>query len=100
MLCLTGVLRCYGYDIALDKQQNGMPASKLCSVHFKLSRKVSIKSGNCFDPVLCALQGYSFVPAYDDEALKEALYSRGPLATSIDASQPSFRFYSHGELVA
>ncbi|KAK9844357.1 hypothetical protein WJX74_001261 [Apatococcus lobatus] len=43
-----------------------------------------------------AFKGYSFVPGYDDAALKEALYTRGPLATSIDASQPSFRFYSHG----
>lgn len=47
--------------------------------------------------LLLHLQGYSFVPGYDDAALKEALYTRGPLATSIDASQPSFRFYSHGK---
>ena len=41
-------------------------------------------------------QGYAFVPKYDDEALMEAVYSRGPIAVSLDASPPSFRFYSGG----
>ena len=36
------------------------------------------------------------VPAHDDEALMEAVYSRGPLAVTIDAAQPGFRFYSGG----
>lgn len=43
------------------------------------------------------LQGYAFVPEGDEEALKEAVYSRGPLAVSLDAGHPSFRFYSHGK---
>lgn len=43
------------------------------------------------------LQGYAFVPEGDEEALKEAVYSRGPMAVSLDASHRSFRFYSHGK---
>ncbi len=42
------------------------------------------------------MQGYAFVPEGDEEALKEAVYSRGPVAVSLDASHRSFRFYSHG----
>ncbi len=42
------------------------------------------------------VQGYAFVPEGDEEALKEAVYSRGPVAVSLDASHRSFRFYSHG----
>jgi len=42
------------------------------------------------------VQGYAFVPEGDEEALKEAVYSRGPIAVSLDASHRSFRFYSHG----
>ena len=37
------------------------------------------------------------VPAHDDEALMEAVYSRGPMAITIDAAQPGFRFYSGGD---
>ena len=44
-----------------------------------------------------ALQGYAYVPARDDEALMEAVYTRGAVAISLDASQPSFRFYAAGE---
>ncbi|KAL6782370.1 hypothetical protein ACKKBG_A06525 [Auxenochlorella protothecoides x Auxenochlorella symbiontica] len=40
--------------------------------------------------------GFSRVPAYDDAALMEAVYSRGPLAVSLDASHDSFTFYSAG----
>ena len=43
------------------------------------------------------LQGYGFVPEGDEKALMEAVYSRGPMAVSLDAGHPSFRFYSHGE---
>lgn len=41
-------------------------------------------------------KGYSRVPQYNDDALREAVYSRGALAISIDASQDSFTFYSEG----
>ena len=37
------------------------------------------------------------VPGGDDQALMEVLYSRGPVAVAIDASQDTFRFYSSGE---
>lgn len=45
---------------------------------------------------LTKFKGYAFVPEGDEEALKEAVYSRGPVAVSLDASHRSFRFYSHG----
>ena len=41
-------------------------------------------------------QGFVYVPEYDDAALMEAIYSRGPVAVSLDASQPGFRFYADG----
>ena len=47
-------------------------------------------------PATTRVAGYAFVPAGDDEALKEAVYSRGPLQVSIDAAAKGFRFYSSG----
>ena len=49
-------------------------------------------------PTCCPpLQGFSRVEAAHNESLlREALFSRGPLAVSIDASGPAFRFYSSG----
>jgi hypothetical protein len=44
------------------------------------------------------VQGYAYVPPHDDDALMEAVYSRGTIAVSLDASQPSFRFYASGAL--
>lgn len=41
-------------------------------------------------------KGYARVPRYDDAALQEAVYSRGPVAISFDASRESFTFYSSG----
>ena len=41
-------------------------------------------------------KGYVRLPRYDDQALMEAIYSRGPIAVSLDASQDSFTFYSSG----
>ncbi|KAK9814317.1 hypothetical protein WJX72_003933 [[Myrmecia] bisecta] len=41
-------------------------------------------------------KGFVAVPAGDDAALKEAVYTKGPVAVSLDASQPSFRFYAGG----
>ena len=46
--------------------------------------------------LLLHLQGYARVPRYDVAAHREALFSRGPLAISLDASQASFAFYSSG----
>ena len=36
------------------------------------------------------------IPEGDEKAVMEALYSRGPLAISLDASHDSFRFYASG----
>eukprot|EP00889_Picochlorum_renovo_P005692 jgi/Picre1/32722/NNA_008067.t1 len=41
-------------------------------------------------------KGYARIPQFNDDALREAVYSRGALAISIDASQDSFTFYSEG----
>jgi len=41
-------------------------------------------------------KGYARVPQYNDTALMEVVYSRGPVAVSLDASQDSFTFYSSG----
>jgi hypothetical protein len=44
----------------------------------------------------CRAQGYAMLPEGDAGAVMEALYSRGPLAVSLDASHDSFRFYASG----
>jgi cathepsin L len=41
-------------------------------------------------------KGYARVPRFNDTALMEVVYSRGPVAVSLDASQESFTFYSSG----
>jgi C1A family cysteine protease len=42
------------------------------------------------------IKGYVRLEQGDENAVKEVLYTRGPLSVSIDASQPSFTFYSGG----
>jgi len=42
------------------------------------------------------VKGYAFVPEGDDEALIEAVYSRGPMQVSINAAAKGFRFYFPG----
>ncbi len=44
------------------------------------------------------VRGYAKVPAYDDKALMEAIYSRGAVAVSIDATL-AFTLYKDGVLV-
>jgi Papain family cysteine protease/Cathepsin propeptide inhibitor domain (I29) len=41
-------------------------------------------------------KGFARIPSGDDTALMEALYSRGPVAVSLDASSDAFTFYSGG----
>jgi C1A family cysteine protease len=43
------------------------------------------------------VKGYARVPAHDDNALMEAIYSRGAIAVSIDATN-AFAFYKDGVL--
>lgn len=47
-------------------------------------------------PKVGKFKGYARIPSGDDAALMEAIYSRGPVAVSLDASQDSFSFYSGG----
>ncbi len=41
-------------------------------------------------------QGYVSIAEGDTQGIKRAVYTQGPLAISIDAGQPSFRFYASG----
>lgn len=45
---------------------------------------------------MVVVQGFRAIKRGDAEGVKEALYTKGPLAVSIDAAQPTFRFYSSG----
>ncbi|KAK9824976.1 hypothetical protein WJX81_002463 [Elliptochloris bilobata] len=54
------------------------------------------KHGGDADTALTRLTGYAMIPEGDEKAVMEALYSRGPLAVSLDASHDSFRFYASG----
>lgn len=47
-------------------------------------------------PTKGKFKGFTRIPQFNDQALMEALYSRGPIAVSLDASQESFTFYSTG----
>ncbi|NWI09219.1 CATK protein, partial [Crypturellus soui] len=45
-------------------------------------------------------RGYREIPEGDEKALKRALARVGPVSVGIDASLPSFQFYSRGEAAA
>jgi cathepsin L len=48
-----------------------------------------------FTPV-AAFKGFAHVKKRDELALMWAVAKHGPVAVSLDASQPSFKFYSEG----
>lgn len=55
--------------------------------------------GKCHDhDVMKTVQisGFYNVTPNDPEALKHAIYNYGPVTVAIDASRPTFTFYSHG----
>ncbi len=54
------------------------------------------RKGGFASPIGCRAQGYAMLSEGDAGAVMEALYSRGPLAVSLDASHDSFRFYASG----
>ncbi len=41
--------------------------------------------------------GFTDVPQGDENALQSAVATVGPVSIAIDASQPSFQFYSEGK---
>lgn len=55
--------------------------------------------GKCHDHAVkksVQLKGFYNVTVNDPEAMKVALYYHGPVTIAIDASPPTFSFYSHG----
>lgn len=60
------------------------------------SRKsLSHRSANSA-PRIASFKGYTNVPPNDESALMEAVALHGPVAVSIDAKHPEFKFYSEG----
>ena len=47
-------------------------------------------------PLAAALEGFVSVPPYNKTLLQEALLTRGPMAVSINADDPGFKFYRSG----
>lgn len=57
------------------------------------------QDGICHDtqvPKTAKITGFVNVTSGDLDALKKAIAKKGPISVSIDASQKSFSFYSHG----
>ncbi|CAL8467551.1 g7089 [Coccomyxa elongata] len=75
--------------IAKENDYEYLGQDNFCDNHFMADTKKPSSS-------LVRVKGYAYVPPHDDEALMEAVYSRGTIAVSLDASQPSFRFYASG----
>ena len=44
-------------------------------------------------------KGFVDIPSGDEEALKAAIATVGPVSIAIDASQESFQFYSKGIII-
>uniref|UniRef100_A0A4W5QYZ4 Cathepsin La n=1 Tax=Hucho hucho TaxID=62062 RepID=A0A4W5QYZ4_9TELE len=43
-------------------------------------------------------EGFNRVPALDEKAFRDTLYEVGPIAVSVNATHPSFKFYKDGVL--
>ena len=99
MCCFAALVAILQTVMSAVADKGVMPQAHLFVLKHDLS-----SAGRCSPPracgcqaCRCCLQGYAFVPEGDEEALMETVFSRGPLAVSLDAGHPSFRFYSHGE---
>jgi hypothetical protein len=82
----------YQYLGVGDYCKNGMLTAK--GSNATTSRAGDAAPGSV--PLVGKFKGYMRLPRYNDAALMEAVYSRGPVAVSLDASQDSFTFYSAG----
>lgn len=51
------------------------------------------ESENC---TVAHIKGFVRVPKNNSDALKYALVTHGPIASSVNSDRKSFRFYSHG----
>uniref|UniRef100_A0AAZ3SH68 Peptidase C1A papain C-terminal domain-containing protein n=1 Tax=Oncorhynchus tshawytscha TaxID=74940 RepID=A0AAZ3SH68_ONCTS len=43
-------------------------------------------------------KGFNRVPSLDEKVFRDTLYEVGPIAVSVNATHPSFKFYKDGEL--
>ena len=80
------------------RQRQVLTAHSRCGSHRKapLPAAAAAKGADWNARCNVRAQGYARVPRYDEAALMEAVYSRGPVAISFDASHPAFAFYSSG----
>lgn len=73
----------------------------------KITVKLEIIKINCFQVGPCEYQnatkeawckGFNRVPSLDEKVFRDTLYEVGPIAVSVNATHPSFKFYKDGEL--
>lgn len=92
----------YQYRGAAGFCRKGVPVLEIPSPLDSSSSSSSSPSSSSSSPSTpssprrARVKGYAYVPRGDDEAVMEAVHSRGPLQVSIDAAARGFRFYSSG----
>ena len=69
-----------------------MRCSKYQNVCSRTGKKCLFKA----EDVGATLQSYKTLPRGDEEALKNAVATVGPISVAIDAGDPSFHFYKEG----